>query len=229
MKTRSEQPAVRDAGEPADVDAGRAATFPPAVGDTDATDGGQIPPAAGSSQASAPAHDSIAVTRLRRQLMLLGLGCGVALVVCLVLGSANRRLTAELVERRDRAQQLAADARAIVALRQRPQEVSEAGLPDADLLERVNHAMQTAQLEPEALVSTLPQPPRTRPGAAQAEVVNRLLFENVRLEPLLRFAHELVTANAELRVSAVQFRAGRDEQRWNADVSVTYWVLDPHR
>jgi hypothetical protein len=124
---------------------------------------------------------------------------------------------------------LVADSQAIMALRQRPREVSETGLPRSDLLGRVNRAMRSAGLAPDTLASTLPQPPRARPGSERAEVVNRLLFEGVRLEPLVRFCHALTENSPELRISGIQLRAEGDRERWDADVSVSYWIVTPAR
>lgn len=89
--------------------------------------------------------------------------------------------------------------------------------------------MQVGGLEPASLASTLPQAPRKLPGSDHAEVVERLVFEDVRLEPLTRFCHALTASNSALHVLAIQLRAGRDRETWNADVSVSYWILAPER
>ncbi len=174
--------------------------------------------------------DNSETTRLlRRQTLLLSVASVVAAFLCLLLWHSTSALAGELDTREARAGQLAADAQAIAAQRQRPQEVSETGLLRSDLLDRVNRAMQTAGLSPETLISTLPQPPRSHPGSDQAEVVNRLLFENVPLDRLVRFCHALTIENAELHIAAIQLRAGKDRHTWSADVSVSYWVVSPLR
>ncbi|MEW6249213.1 MAG: hypothetical protein AB1716_01075, partial [Planctomycetota bacterium] len=134
---------------------------------------------------------------------------------------------AERTVRRARAGNLAADAAAILRCRSLPQQASEIGLPQADVLQRVAAAMRAAGLSAQSLVSTLPQPVRKLPGSGHAEVVNRLVFENVALEPLVRFGHALTTSSPELRVAGLQLRAGGQRQVWNAEVSVAYLVLSP--
>ncbi len=164
---------------------------------------------------------------LRRQILLLSIASVVAAFMCLLLWHSTSTLADDLDRRQAHAGQLAADVQAVAALRQRPQEVSETGLLRSDLLDRVNRAMQAARLGPETLVSTLPQPARGRPGSDQAEVVNRLLFENLSLEGLVRFCHTLTNNNPEFHVTAIQLRAGKNRQNWNADISVAYWILVP--
>ena len=95
------------------------------------------------------------------------------------------------------------------------------------ILERVTRAMQKAGLNTDTLISTLPQPPRRPPGSDHAEVVNRLVFEQVTLEALTRFCHALVARNTELTVSGLHLRAGPQPSLWNADVSVSYWLAAP--
>lgn len=167
--------------------------------------------------------------RIRQQAILLTVGCATAALLCLVLWGATRSVAASLEQRQARAVTLAADARAIVKLRRLPEQAAEVGLPQSDLLERVSQAMQKGGLKPESLASTLPQAPRKLPGSDHAEVVERLVFEDVRLEPLTRFCHALTASNPALRISAVQLRAGRDRETWNADVSVSHWILAPQR
>jgi hypothetical protein len=164
---------------------------------------------------------------LQRQAVLLSIGCVSALVLLVVLAKLDRSTTGEWQARVARASSLAADAQAIAGLRDLPQQATEVGLPRADLLERVTHAMQVVQLPAEALVSTLPQPPRQQAGSAHAEMSYRLVFENVALEPLVRFCHTLTAELPALRTAGIQLRAGRDRQTWSADVTVAYWVLTP--
>jgi len=169
--------------------------------------------------------NSTTARRLRRQTLLLSIASAVTAALCLVLWHSTSVLAGELDARQARAGQLAADAQAIAALRQRPLEVSETGLLRSALLDRVNRAMQAAGLAPETLISTLPQQPRSQPGSAQAEVVNRLLFENVPLKGLVGCCHTLTAESRELHIGAIQLRAGKEQQHWNADVSVAYWIL----
>jgi hypothetical protein len=134
-----------------------------------------------------------------------------------------------LEARVQRAATLAEDAQVIRQLRGRPHQATEVGLPSSDLLERVARAMQAAGLDARALVSTLPQPPRRLPNSEHAEVVHRLVFEAVPLEGLVRFGEALTRQNPELRLSGFQLRAGQPPTTWNADVSVSYWVLSAVR
>jgi hypothetical protein len=164
-----------------------------------------------------------------RQALLLTAGVVLAAALCLVLWHSNRSATGTLKMRESRAAHLAADACAIAGLRNRPREATEVGLRRSDLLARVDRAMRTAQLSSDSLVSTLPQPPRRRPGSDHAEVAHRLVFENVDLEPLVCFCHALTTQNRELRVCAIHLRPATDKPLWSTDVSVSYWVLAPTR
>lgn len=166
-------------------------------------------------------------TTIRRQAWLLTFGCVATALLCVVLARADRRQAAELVARQGRAAELAADAEAIASLRHVPQQAGEVGLPPGDLLASVAQAMTEAGLPAERLISTLPQPPRRLPHSPHAEVVHRLVFEQVSLEPLVRFCHALTSRNLALRVGGFQFRAGRERTLWNVDVSVSYWVLAP--
>ncbi len=164
---------------------------------------------------------------VRRQLVLLGTACGAALVLCLLLSASDRAAHGALAMHSVRAEKLAADARAIVRLRALPRQAVETGWRQGDLLERVMAAMQAAGLRAEALISTLPQPPRKLPGTEQMEVVHRLVFEEIGLAPLLTGCRQLVVDNPGLRVSGLQLRAGRERQTWNAEVSLSYRVLAP--
>ena len=110
-------------------------------------------------------------------------------------------------------------------MRDLPRHTSETSLPQSDLLAQVAAAMKAGGLSAESLLATVPQPTQKLPGTNRAQIVQRLSFENVRLEPLVRFGFELTANNPALRVSALQLRAGADRQTWNADVSVAYGVL----
>jgi hypothetical protein len=164
---------------------------------------------------------------IRRRTRFLMAGCFAAGSLCLLLWNANRSIAAESATRASRGRSIAADLRTIARLRERPQQAAESGLPRSDLLARVSRAMRSAQLDAAMLASTLPQPPRRVPGSDHAEIAHRLMFENVELRPLVRFCHALTTQNPQLRVAALQLQAGSDPTTWNADVSVSYWLLAP--
>lgn len=168
-------------------------------------------------------------TAVARQTLLLALGCIMAGALCLLQYKQGRANAGELALRQTRAARLAADARAIAQLRDRPRQAAETGLQQADLLARVAVAMKSAGLPPSSLISTLPQPARRIPNSDHAELTHRLILENVPLEALVRFGHGLTAASAELRVSGVHLRAGTARTEWNADVSVAYWVLAPRK
>lgn len=161
----------------------------------------------------------------QRHLRLLVAACGAAVFLCVLLAVRLDRTTADLRRRTERAAGLAADATAIRQLRDMPRQASEAGLPQDDVLSQVAAAMKAAQIDPTQLVATQPQPPRKVLGTQQAEVTHRLTFENVRLEPLIRFGYELTSRNPALRVTAMQLRAGAEKSTWGADISVGYLVL----
>lgn len=163
---------------------------------------------------------------LRRQAWLATAACGAAAVLVVEFWRADRATVAAGQQRAARAAAVAADAQAIARLQRLPVQATETGLPSSDLLQRVAQAMQAAGLPADALVSTLPQPPRRLPNSDHAEVVHRLLFEGVSMESLARFGHAL-TYQSALRLSALQLGAGRERERWDADVSVSYWVLAP--
>ncbi len=164
---------------------------------------------------------------VKRQALLLSLAACAAGALCLLLGRAALSHSVAVQARETRAAQVAADARAIAALRVKPQQATETGLQLSDILERVTRAMQRAGLRADTLISTLAQPPRRAPGSEQAEVVHRLVFEQVTLEALTRFCHALLAHNAELTVSGLHLRAGPQPSLWNADVSVSYWLAAP--
>ncbi len=166
---------------------------------------------------------------IKRQALLLSVAACAAGVLCLLLGRAALAQHVAVQARETRAAQVAADARAIAALRVKPQQATETGLQLSDILERVTRAMQKANLKADTLISTLAQPPRRPPGSDHAEVVHRLIFERVTLEALTRFCHTLVAHNAELTVSGLHLRAGPKPSLWNADVSVSYWLAAPRR
>ena len=168
-------------------------------------------------------------TALRRQAILLTTGCAAAAMLSGLLWFSTASKAAALETRETRAVQVATDAHAIVTLRDRPQQATEMSLRQSELLERVARAMSTAGVDANALVSTLPQPPRRVRGGGHAQVANRLVFEHVKLEALIRFCHALVTANGELRVSGLHLHAGQERDTWNADVTVAYWILAPAR
>ena len=163
---------------------------------------------------------------LRRRTRLLGLGCVATLLPCLLLWHSNHTLSAELENRRTRAIQLADDARTVASLQRQPRQASETSILHSDLLDRVHRALQTAGLPTDRLVSTLPQPPRSRPGAEHAEVIHRLMFENVTLEQLTRFCQALLQANSDLHLATLQLRAGSAPQSWNAEIGVAYWIMN---
>jgi len=85
-----------------------------------------------------------------------------ALILCLALWRSDRNLAAEVADRSDRARPLAADAGAIILLRERPTVATDRDIQTASLLDQVAQAMRDAKLPAEALVSTLP--PATPPS-----------------------------------------------------------------
>lgn len=129
---------------------------------------------------------------LRRQAIQLSVGCVAAAVLCAVLWLSHASAADALALRHARAVGLRTDVRTILELRARPQHATEAGLPDSDLLERIDRAMQSAELDAKTLVSTLPQPPRCERGSDHAEFSDRLTFENLQLEQIVRFSHALL-------------------------------------
>lgn len=177
-------------------------------------------PTSGHSEAGAMRPADV-----KRSAVLLTLACAAAAVMCAVLWGSGRSQARDLEARRTRATSLAADAAAIRRLRQCPQQASEVSMPQADLLARVTRSMQAARLDSATLVSAIPQSPRHLPGSDHAEVVHRLMFESVALEPLTRFCHALTTENPELGIGSIQLRAGRTCDTWNVDVGVTYWII----
>ncbi len=164
---------------------------------------------------------------LHRQVALLALGCIAVGAAALPIVTRTFAARAELAAREQRATALAEDAAAILRCRALPPQAAEVSLPTADFLARVSAALQTAGLPGQALASTLPQPQRRLPGNRHAEIVNRLVFESVGLEPLVRFCDELNRRNPALRISGIQLRAAMDRLLWNADVSVSYLVVSP--
>lgn len=188
-------------------------------------DGAAVVATAASTQIRVPG--AAEVPGARRQVLLLTAVCAAAGLLCLVLWQADRSAAAELQRRTARAVSLAVDARRIAEFRRLPQQASEGGLRQADLLDQANQAMQAVGLEPEALISTEAEPPRQLPNSNHAEIVHRLVFENVRLEDLIRFCHGLTDRNPSLRIPAIQLRAGGTRGAWNVDVSVAYWVFVP--
>jgi hypothetical protein len=188
--------------------------------------GSQPPVPAAEELPVAPLENRRPAAPHRRALLTLAV-CAAALTLAITLWIATRAQAAELALRQSRAVQVAADAGAIAQLRGRPRQATEVGLKREDLLERVNRATQAAGLPPEKLISTDPQPARRVPGSDHAEVTCRLVFEGVALEHLVHFCYALTSANPELRVAAIQLRSGQDSSRWNADVSLAYWILAP--
>jgi hypothetical protein len=166
---------------------------------------------------------------LRRQVVVLGVACVGAGLANLLVMRAERAAESTLAARRARAGDLVTDARAVLSARGLPQRAAEEDLPQADLLQQVGAAMQAAGLPADSLVSTLPEPPRQLPGATHAEIVHRLMFENVRLESLVRFCRDLLGQNEALHIAGLHLRAGADRQTWSADVSVSYWTIVPQR
>lgn len=179
-----------------------------------------------SAHAPGPAGDGVTEAYgLRRQCTLLLAACGATFLLALVLWLGGG--SGELAARRARAADVAADAAAIRSLRDTPRQAAEIGVPAQDLLDRTARAMKAASIEPTCLVSTLPQPARRALGSDRAEVATRLLFENLRLESLLRCCEALCPAEDSWRVTGLQLRAATTPGLWNADVTVAYWIIAP--
>lgn len=166
---------------------------------------------------------------LRRHVLLLALLVLAAGLGVLWTWQANQALIGEVAARRARAAAVAADARRILQLRQRPKQAAEASLPQADLLTQVSAALQAAGIEPARLVSTQPQPPRKLPQSDHAELTLRLVLEGVPLEGLAKFCRTLTAMRPELRISGLQLRSAPAATLWNAEIGVAYWVLAPQR
>ena len=163
--------------------------------------------------------------RLRRELRLLLAACVLGALLCLLLWRTAQARDVEAAEREVRATRLAASAQRIEQLRRQPSQARESMLPNADLLERVARWMQSAAIEKQTLVSTSVLPLRTVPGASHAEVVQRLTFERVRIEQLVRFCHHARGDAPELRISGLQLRPGNEPAAWSADVSLAYRIV----
>lgn len=177
-----------------------------------------------ATSTSAPSSASTA-PRLRAQLRLLVAALIAASGCCVALALSSSNVAAELTRRDQQAQRLVFEVRRIAALAHRPQIAMETSLPVADLQERIAQAMKSAGLEPACLVSTLPQPPKRVPGAARVEVACRLLFEKVRLEPLVRCGWSLLAANPQLHITGLQLHNSVEAGVWNADLTITYYLL----
>lgn len=160
---------------------------------------------------------------LRRQCVLLLVASAAASLLAGMIWIDGE--SGSVAVRSERANQLANDARMIATLRSKPTRVSEAALPNDDLLDRTSRAMRQAGIEAAALVSTLPQPPRRTLGSDRAEVATRLLFENITLKSLLELCRQLCPPSNELRVTGIQLRAAPQLDRWNVDLTIAYWVI----
>lgn len=163
---------------------------------------------------------------LRRQSLLLSGAALVAGVLCMLMWVSTRATAGDLANRTRRAGALAQDARTIASLRARPLQATEVGLQLSDLLDRVGQAMRTAGIPADALISTLPQPPRRMSGSDHAEVVHRLVFKGVTMEGLVRFGYALKADNPQLSVTGVQLRPGAGPQGWQAEAEISYLILD---
>ncbi len=164
---------------------------------------------------------------LRRQSLLLSGAALVGGVLCMLVWTSTRATAGDLANRTRRAGALAQDARTIASLRTRPLQATEVGLQLSDLLERVGQAMRTAGISADALISTLPQPPRRLPGSEHAEVAHRLVFRGVTMEGVVRFGYALTAANPQLSVTGIQLRPEAGTRGWQAEVSIAYLVMEP--
>jgi hypothetical protein len=163
---------------------------------------------------------------LRQQCLALTVACTLLLALVFPLALGNRYSIQELARRRERTSQLVADAQATVAARGQPAQVREDSLPTADLLQRIDVALKSASIDPRALVSAVPQPPRRISGTDRAEVGHRLLLEDVALEPLARFCEQVSRLSADLHLTAIQLRASANPDRWSAEVVLACYVID---
>lgn len=163
-------------------------------------------------------------TSLPRQAVTLTIGavlaCGLAGYFWLQAASASH----ELESRRNRAMSVASDAAAIARFRSQPASIRETEVSRADLLRQVQAAMQRAGIDANRLLSTSSEPPRRIGDAPVAEVTQRLMFNGVELEALVRFCHAVTTADQTLAISIVQLRAGSSATDWSVDLSMTYRI-----
>lgn len=170
--------------------------------------------------------DRTAATTLGRQLLLVALvGVPVAVLDVALWGRVAAD-QAQLNSRQVRAAQVAVDASAVAAMRDRPKLASEVGLAAGDLLARAEQAMRTAGMPREALASTLPQPARRIEGTEQVETGVVLMFEKVTIEQLVRLCRALECDGAALRVTGLALRPSAGEaSKWSADVTVAQWTV----
>lgn len=160
---------------------------------------------------------------VRHQAVLLTLACLATSVFAGIQIYRTLSADARLRTRQERAAEVARDGLALLEARDQPHQVVAVDVPASDLLQAVQHAMQTGGLEARTLVSTIPQPPRRVAGTSVSEAGQRLIFENVSLEPFLRMCMALRERFPQLRINGLHLRAA-DVGRWNVDLSVAYWT-----
>lgn len=162
---------------------------------------------------------SAAASATRRRGVLLTLLLTVAITALAWLAIDTRALRAVVSARQTRAKALAADLIGCALHRARPASAADTADAPRDLVERVVAAMREAQIDPACLVSTLAQPGRGSGSDANAPA-QRLILENVEIEPLCRFAGALTSTTTGLRISALQVRARPEIGRWNAELAL---------
>ncbi len=149
------------------------------------------------------------------------------LTVGLVIGllwSSNQQLQAAVSNQAAATTQLARDLLAIERLQIKPHVASEFDMPQADVMARIQAAMTAANIPSNALASSVPQAPRRLNKSSLLEVTQRLSFENVRLEGLMRFLFQVTADNPGFEISTIALRP-TTEARYNADIGISHFFV----
>lgn len=167
------------------------------------------------------------VRLMRRQAVLALISAAACSALALYVAYSASASSRELATRVAGANAIAVDIQAIEVLQQHPRQAGDLAPSSADLLERVDRALDSVGTDPQVLVSTNPQPVRRVAGTDLAEFGHRLVLENVPLEAIVRFLYELVRADPALRVSSLELHAAQSGGRWNVDLELSYRALAP--
>ncbi len=126
---------------------------------------------------------------------------------------------------------MAVDAGAIAALRTAPRQATEQKRPNDELLDEVRDSLKAASIPLERWVGNDPSLPVRVPKTPYKRFTVRLMFEDVTLRDLVRFAHHLTAVDPALSISNLRIHAPResDTRVWNVDMSLSYLIYAPYQ
>ena len=177
-----------------------------------------------SPDVAAPRH----TTASRHRSVLLS---GLLIAACLFCWLERRALSSvrdTFATATHQLDQMRADVLSIQRLQEAPRAATSRTRPNEELLDQVQQALSSADIDRTKWHDSIPQPGVRVPGSDYKRLTTRLYFDSVTLRQLAAFVHHLQANDPTLRIAGLNLTSPHsDRPDFDVEVAVSYLVYAP--